>query len=80
MASGSWPYRAFAARMRTLPALMLVSNNRKAMGTRTNGRLLNIMGWITAAVMSIAAIALIARPSSAKATPLRFQPPGLPVP
>jgi hypothetical protein len=30
-----------------------------AVGERTNGRLLNIVGWITTAVMCIAAIALI---------------------
>jgi NRAMP (natural resistance-associated macrophage protein)-like metal ion transporter len=39
--------------------LMLVSNNRRAMGARTNGRLLNTIGWVTAAVMGVAAIALI---------------------
>ena len=40
--------------------LMLVSNNRRAMGERTNGRGLNLLGWVTAAVMGAAAIALIA--------------------
>jgi NRAMP (natural resistance-associated macrophage protein)-like metal ion transporter len=43
-----------------LVILMLVSNNRHAMGSRTNGRGLNVLGWITAAVMGAAAIALIA--------------------
>ena len=43
-----------------LVILMLVSNNRRAMGTRTNGRGLNILGWLTAAVMAAAAIGLIA--------------------
>ena len=39
--------------------VMLVSNNRAAMGERTNGRLLNIVGWATTIVMGVAAIALI---------------------
>ena len=39
--------------------VMLISNNRKAMGERTNGRLLNAAGWITTGVMCIAAVALI---------------------
>jgi Mn2+/Fe2+ NRAMP family transporter len=30
------------------------------MGERTNGRLLNAVGWVTAAVISVAALALIA--------------------
>jgi Mn2+/Fe2+ NRAMP family transporter len=38
---------------------MLVSNNRAAMGERTNGRLLNVVGWVTTAVMSLAALGLI---------------------
>ena len=40
--------------------MMLVSNDRKVMGERTNGRLLNAVGWVTAAVISLAALALIA--------------------
>jgi Mn2+/Fe2+ NRAMP family transporter len=39
--------------------VMLISNNRQIMGTRTNSRLVNVIGWVTAAVMSLAAIALI---------------------
>jgi NRAMP (natural resistance-associated macrophage protein)-like metal ion transporter len=39
--------------------VMLISNDPRAVGERTNGRLLNIVGWITTAVMCIAAIALI---------------------
>jgi NRAMP (natural resistance-associated macrophage protein)-like metal ion transporter len=39
--------------------IMKVSNNRKIMGTRVNGLMLNLAGWVTAAVMSAAAIALI---------------------
>ena len=42
-----------------LVLVMLVSNNRKVMGERTNGRRLNVLGWGTAAVMAIAAIALV---------------------
>jgi Mn2+/Fe2+ NRAMP family transporter len=38
---------------------MLVSNSRAAMGARTNGRLLNVVGWTTAGVMGIAAVGLI---------------------
>jgi hypothetical protein len=34
-------------------------NNREIMGTRVNGKLLNVTGWITAVVMSAAAIAPI---------------------
>jgi NRAMP (natural resistance-associated macrophage protein)-like metal ion transporter len=39
--------------------IMLVSNDRAAMGERTNGRLLNILGWITTTVMSVAGLGLI---------------------
>jgi NRAMP (natural resistance-associated macrophage protein)-like metal ion transporter len=39
--------------------IMLVSNDRAAMGERTNGRLLNILGWITTIVMSVAGLGLI---------------------
>jgi Mn2+/Fe2+ NRAMP family transporter len=39
--------------------MMLVSNDRKVMGERTNGRLLNATGWVTAALISLAAVALI---------------------
>lgn len=42
-----------------LVLVMLVSNNREAMGERTNGRRLNLLGWGTTAVMAVAAIALI---------------------
>ena len=42
-----------------LTILMLVANDRRAMGTRTNGRALNAIGWTTAAVMSAAAVALV---------------------
>lgn len=39
--------------------IMLISRNKKIMGQYTNSRLSNIMGWIIAVVMSLAAIALI---------------------
>jgi NRAMP (natural resistance-associated macrophage protein)-like metal ion transporter len=42
-----------------LVLVMLVSNNRAAMGERTNGRPLNIVGWTTTVVMGVAAIALV---------------------
>ena len=40
--------------------IMLVSNDRKVLGERTNGRLLNIVGWVTAIVMGMAVMGLIA--------------------
>jgi NRAMP (natural resistance-associated macrophage protein)-like metal ion transporter len=42
-----------------LVLVMLVSNDRRAMGERTNGRLLNVIGWVTTIVMGVAAIGLI---------------------
>jgi Mn2+/Fe2+ NRAMP family transporter len=39
--------------------VMIVCNDRAAMGQRTNGRLLNIIGWTTTIVMGVAAIGLI---------------------
>ena len=39
--------------------IMLVSNDRAVMGQRTNGRLLNVVGWATAIVMGAAAVGLI---------------------
>ncbi len=43
-----------------LVMIMLVSNNHKVMGKRVNGRLTNIIGWSTAAIMSVAAIGMFA--------------------
>jgi Mn2+/Fe2+ NRAMP family transporter len=37
---------------------MIVSNNRKVMGQHTNGRLINIVGWITTLLMFAAAIGM----------------------
>ncbi|HEX7611818.1 MAG TPA: divalent metal cation transporter [Candidatus Limnocylindrales bacterium] len=42
-----------------LVLVMLVSNNRAALGERTNGRLLNVVGWVTTIVMGVAAVGLI---------------------
>ena len=42
-----------------LVLVMLVSNSRAAMGERTNGRLLNVVGWATTVVMGVAAVGLI---------------------
>ena len=42
-----------------LVLVMLVSNDRRVMGERTNGRRLNLLGWGTTAVMAVAAIALV---------------------
>jgi NRAMP (natural resistance-associated macrophage protein)-like metal ion transporter len=39
--------------------VMLVCNDRAAMGERTNGRLLNVIGWVTTTVMGVAAVGLI---------------------
>jgi NRAMP (natural resistance-associated macrophage protein)-like metal ion transporter len=42
-----------------LVGIMLVSNDRKIMGDHTNGRFLNILGWTTTALMSLAAAVLV---------------------
>jgi Mn2+/Fe2+ NRAMP family transporter len=42
-----------------LVLIMLISNNRAAMGERTNGRLLNVVGWATTIIMGVASIGLI---------------------
>ena len=39
--------------------LMIVSNDRAAMGERTNGRLVNVVGWATTLFMGVASIGLI---------------------
>jgi Mn2+/Fe2+ NRAMP family transporter len=39
--------------------VMLVSRDHRVMGDRTNGRLLDLVGWATTLVMAVAAIALI---------------------
>jgi Mn2+/Fe2+ NRAMP family transporter len=42
-----------------LVLLMLIGNNRAVMGERTNGRVMNVMGWGMTAIMTIGATALI---------------------
>jgi Mn2+/Fe2+ NRAMP family transporter len=42
-----------------LVLVLLVSNNRAAIGERTNARLLNVVGWTTTIVMGVAAVALV---------------------
>ncbi len=42
-----------------LALLLIVSNKRDVMGANVNGRLLNVAGWGTVVIMSLAAIALI---------------------
>jgi len=39
--------------------VMLISNNRKIMKDKTNGRVSNILGWITTIAMGLAAVALL---------------------
>jgi NRAMP (natural resistance-associated macrophage protein)-like metal ion transporter len=41
-----------------LVLIMLVSNNREVMGKRTNGKLVNTLGWLAAAVMVAAAVGM----------------------
>ena len=43
-----------------LVVVMLVANNKRVMGDRTNGVWANIVGWLAAAVMFAAAIAMFA--------------------
>jgi NRAMP (natural resistance-associated macrophage protein)-like metal ion transporter len=47
-----------------LVVVMLVANNKKVMGKRTNGWFENTVGWLAAAVMSAAAVAMFATWSS----------------
>jgi Mn2+/Fe2+ NRAMP family transporter len=42
-----------------LVVIMRVANNRQVMGDRVNGKLLNGLGWATAALMAVAAIVLV---------------------
>ena len=39
--------------------VMLITNNRRIMGERVNGRAINLFGWITTAVVSAASLGLI---------------------
>jgi Mn2+/Fe2+ NRAMP family transporter len=38
--------------------VVLLTSSRKVMGDRVNPRLLKWLGWVTAAVMSVAAVAM----------------------
>lgn len=40
--------------------IMVIANDHKIMGTRTNGRLSNALGWLTTIAMTLAAAALLA--------------------
>lgn len=41
-----------------LVVIMLVSNNKKVMGKRVNGKLTNFLGWTTTVLMSVAALGM----------------------
>lgn len=41
-----------------LVLIILIANNKKVMGKRVNGRITNILGWLTTAIMFAAAVAL----------------------
>ena len=43
-----------------LIVVLVMANNRALMGTHTNGRVANILGWLTFALMALATIALFA--------------------
>ena len=43
-----------------LVLIMLVANNRKIMGARTNNRLTNALGWLTTAALALAAVGMVA--------------------
>jgi len=43
-----------------LVVIMLIANDRKIMGERTNNRWINLAGWTATAVMSAAAVVLVA--------------------
>ena len=42
-----------------LVLVMFISNNKKVMGHRTNGKLLNLLGWTTTVLMTLAAAILV---------------------
>ena len=42
-----------------LVVIMLIANNRAVMGKRVNGRVLNVLGWVTTALMFAAAAGLV---------------------
>ncbi len=42
-----------------LVMIMLIANNRKIMKDKANGRIANLLGWITAIAMTISAAVLL---------------------
>jgi Mn2+/Fe2+ NRAMP family transporter len=52
-----------------LVVIMLISNNKAIMGKRVNGMAMNILGWLTAALMFAAAIGLVWTWVTATTTP-----------
>jgi Mn2+/Fe2+ NRAMP family transporter len=42
--------------------ILLMSNNRTIMQEKVNGRMTNILGWVTAIAMTMAAVALLFTP------------------
>src|SRR5207253_2050844 len=43
-----------------LVLIMLVANNRATLGDRVNGRVSNVLGWVTTGLMAVAAVAFLA--------------------
>ena len=43
-----------------LVVVMWVSSSERLMGAYVNGTMANILGWLTAAIMAVAAVALFA--------------------
>jgi Mn2+/Fe2+ NRAMP family transporter len=43
-----------------LVLIMLVGNNREVIGTRTNNRGTNVLGWLATAAMTLAVIGMVA--------------------
>lgn len=46
-----------------LVVVMLIANNKKVMGPRTNGHLTNLIGWLAAVIMFAAAIGMFLAPN-----------------
>jgi Mn2+/Fe2+ NRAMP family transporter len=43
-----------------LIVVLIISNNQRLMGEYVNGRVANILGWFTFALMTVASVALFA--------------------
>jgi Mn2+/Fe2+ NRAMP family transporter len=39
--------------------IMLMTNNRRVMGERVNGRAINVLGWLTTAAIFAASVGLV---------------------